>query len=438
MIKITNKIAAVIFIVIGSFYSNAYAETSGKYIVLDSAKPLEKQLLYANSTYEVRSVVYLKSDFTIPDNCTIVFSGGTIVGTHVLNGANTQIRAGEYDYIFNNVSCKGKWHCEKASICWWGAVDSYRIAGIGRGYLADITCDNAIEKCLESSFPVIYFPIGCWYITKTIQVKKHKDFILAGGPAIKSYYLNELAYTNNIQAANIYTDRNITVIRFCFDGEEVVNFHGGSIDVSQLYFKNKGTYNESVLLFDLSAGCQIIQGVVQTHMINYQDEKTFFNNNSRGVLFKISGPDYSFASDITVSCKINGFGTGIETLREHNSNSRSWITDLKLNSYIRKSRTAIKLPEGDGTVINGSLQSTAFFDDKGGSKDKDKFPFVDIGCRFIQINASIWDVNSRYKDRWSNGIAIRVNELIGTYDISESIFSQYAPKKALALPKNKY
>jgi hypothetical protein len=412
----------------------SYAEVSGNYIVIDSTKPLEKQLLYANSTYEIRSIVHLRTDFSIPDNCTLIFSGGSIVGSYVLRGANTQIRAGEYDNIFKGVSCKGKWHCEKASICWWGAIDSYQVASNGHGYLANKSCDIAIERCLESTFPVVYFPVGCWYITKTIQVKEHKDFLLAGGPAVKSYYLNELVYNNNIHAANIYTDKNITVFSFCYNGEEVFNFHGGSIDVSQVYLKNKSIYNESIMFFDLSGGCQIIQASIQTHMINYQDENTFFNNNSRGVLFRISGSNYSFASDVTISCKINGFGTGIETSREKNANKSSWITDLKLNSYIRKSRTAIKLQEGDGTVINGSLQSTAFFDKKGGSRDKDKYPFVDISCRFVQVNASIWDVNSQYKDKWSNGIAIRIQDPKRTYDISESIISQYEPKNALVLP----
>lgn len=410
-----------------------YSAPVNKYIILDSSKSLEKQLLYENATYEVRSNIKLNSDFIIPDNCILFFSGGTIEGNNVLFGSNTQIRAGDYDIIFKNVICKGKWHCEKASVCWWGAQDSYKIVAKGYGYLADTPCDKAIELCMESSFPIVYFPVGCWYITKTICIKSHKDFILAGGPAIKSYYLKELVYHNNIQGANIYTDKNIKVFCICYEGEEVINIQGGSIDVSQTYFKNNVIYDESVLYFDISGGCQIIQGLIKTHIINYQDEETFFINNSVGILFHIRDSNYSFATDVTVACKINGFGTGIETLRSKDSNKKSWITDLKLNSSIRKSRTAIRLPEGDGTIITGSLQSTAFFDNKGGIKDKDNYPFLDIGCRFVQINASIWDVNSRNNNKWTNGIAIRVQDTTCTYSISKSIVSQYDPKNALLL-----
>lgn len=407
---------------------------ANRYVVLQSNATLEKQLSTENTTYEIRTNVKLGSDFVIPNNCTLLFNGGRISGYHVLTGNNTQIKAGGYDAIFDQVVCKGKWFCEKASICWWGAKDSYSISGNGRGYLANIPCDAAVELCMASSFPAIYFPVGCWYITKTINIKECKDILLAGGPAIKSYYLNELAYSNTIRSATIYTDKDIKVIRVCFKGEEVLNISGGSIDVSQVYLKNKKVYSESAIYFDVANGLQVIQANINTHLISYQDENTFFNSKSHGVLFNISGSEYSFVTDATIACKINGFGTGIETSRATNANKSSWITDLKLNSYIRKARTAIKLLDGDGSSIGGSLQSTQYFDDKGGLKDKDKYPFIDIACRFVQVNASIWDVHSIRNGKWTNGAAIRVSEQKGTYDISESIKAQYGPKKALVLP----
>lgn len=436
MCKPYKYIFAIPFIALMLLSQFAYCEPSTtKYVVLNPNVSFEKQVVSNNAIYEIKSCFTLTRDFKMPDNSTLLFKGGKLRGNITLTGNNTQIYAGEYDEIFEGVICKGKWFCEKASICWWGAKDSYKIAGNGHGYLADIACDTAISNCVQSSFNTVFFPVGCWYITKTIQLSSHKDIVLSGGPAIKSYYLSDLVHDNSVYAANIYTDQNIKVFSIRFNGEEVINIKGGSIDVSQVFLKGKKLYNETVVYFDISNGCKIMQAYVGTHMINYQDENTAFNSNSRGVLFHINGPYYSFATDVTVECKINGFVTGIETLRSKGANKGSWVTDLKLNSHIRKSRTAIKLPEGDGTVISGTLQSASFFDNKGGPKDKEKYPFIDVGCRFVQINATIWDVNSVDNGKWANGKAIRITEEKATYDISPSIISQYGPKKAIVLPK---
>ena len=126
--------------------------------------------------------------------------------------------------------------------------------------------------------------------------------------------------------------------------------------MSQVYYKSNQVYDESAIYFDISNGSRIMQAFISTHMINYQDEDTFFKSNSRGVFFHVSGTEYSFATGVTIACKINGFSTGIETLQDDDANKSSWVTDLQLNSYIRKARTAIKLPIGDGTHIGGSLQ----------------------------------------------------------------------------------
>ena len=436
MIKNTNRTTIVcVLVFIVCINTGSFAASSNKHIELNSIQTLEEQLLYPNTIYEISSIVKLNSDFRIPDNCTLYFTGGSIEGSHKLFGENTQIRAGDYDVIFEGVICAGKWHCEKASICWWGAQDSYKIASNGHGFLADLACDKAIELCLQSSIPAVYFPIGCWYITKTIRVTSHKDFFLAGGPSIKSYYLKALVYDNNIQAATIYTDQNIKVFSICFSGEDVINISGGSLDVSQVFYKSNQVYDESAIYFDISNGSRIIQAFISTHMINYQDEDVFFKSNSRGVLFHVSGSIYSFAMGVTVECKINGFSTGIETLKDDDANKSSWVTDLQLNSYIRKARTAIKLPIGDGSHIGGSLQSTRFFDNEGGIKDKDNYPFVDVSCRFVRIDASIWDVHSQKSGKWSNSVAIIIRGKKNTCNIDESIIALYGPKKALILPQ---
>ena len=45
------------------------------YIVLDSNKPFEKQVVYNNASYVIKDSYMINKSFRLPKNCTLIFQG---------------------------------------------------------------------------------------------------------------------------------------------------------------------------------------------------------------------------------------------------------------------------------------------------------------------------------------------------------------------------
>ena len=127
------------------------------YIVLDSNKPVEKQVVYNNASYVIKDSYMINKSFRLPKNCTLIFQGGKITGSGVLEGNTTYIEASPTKIFGDDLSVAGSWTMKNAYCEWFG------------GHVAND--DNAIpfQKCIDA-FNILTLNVGVYKIKRTINV----------------------------------------------------------------------------------------------------------------------------------------------------------------------------------------------------------------------------------------------------------------------------
>ena len=76
-----------------------------------------------NTIFEVPYEFELAEDITIPDNCVLEFTGGSISGSHTLTGDNTGIIASPVKIFGTDVTLAGTWNIPESYAEWFGLVD---------------------------------------------------------------------------------------------------------------------------------------------------------------------------------------------------------------------------------------------------------------------------------------------------------------------------
>lgn len=136
------------------------------YIVLDCHKPFEKQVIYSNTSYVIKDSYKINKSFKLPKNCTLIFQGGKITGSCVLEGNTTYIEASPTRIFGDDLSVRGSWTMGSAYCEWFGGNVAIE--------------DNAIpfQKCIDA-FNILTLNAGVYKIKRTINVKN--DGCIIGG-----------------------------------------------------------------------------------------------------------------------------------------------------------------------------------------------------------------------------------------------------------------
>lgn len=182
----------------------------------DTGTTFAGQVTQANTVYEIRDVFDLNNKtVVIPENCTLVFSGGSIKNGTIV-GNNTYL-VGTADAILNN-----SLH--------FGDVDKFQISGITFPKGKDISA--SAQKMLDE-FNILELGNGTYYLSSTLIVKNHYAKIKGAG-----------------KGTILTTNKNLDyAIRTVFDSETKSTgkyYNASFIEVSDLkidgtnakYFKN--------------------------------------------------------------------------------------------------------------------------------------------------------------------------------------------------------
>lgn len=102
-----------------------------------SGKPLE------NTRFVIQYNYSLSEDINIPDDCVLVFEGGSISGKHSITGNYTAIIAPLNKVFGDNVLLKGKWNVVELYPEWFGAV-------------SDLNFDSTlpISNCIKTAYRI--------------------------------------------------------------------------------------------------------------------------------------------------------------------------------------------------------------------------------------------------------------------------------------------
>ena len=175
--------------------------------------------------------------FEIPDNCTLIFRGGTLNGK--FEGNNTTIDAPAIRIFGDNIELNGTF-TDYAYPEWWGA----KTTSVFPESVANLECSTFIQKALDSPFPEIRFSAGYYYLDDSSQnqsllsLRYCKRLTLRG----ETRYAHD-SYTNTKMMTVLWTDQDKDVLEICIKGNTNTSINsnvnskfvitGGEINVSR-------------------------------------------------------------------------------------------------------------------------------------------------------------------------------------------------------------
>lgn len=121
--------------------------------------------LATGAVLRITSDINLTHDVVMPDNCTLIFEGGTIRGNYTLYGSNTSIIAPPCR-IFNSVNLSGTWNVDKCYVEWWGAIGNQE---------TDDTA--AIQSAFDSPFEKVIFLSKVYRISNHLTISRKKSIV---------------------------------------------------------------------------------------------------------------------------------------------------------------------------------------------------------------------------------------------------------------------
>lgn len=95
------------------------------YVILRKGKALSEQIVNADTIYEVRYDFALDTDFSMPENCTLRFNGGSLSGAYTLTLNATYIEADDEQIFGDDLSVVGTPANNEGLAEWFGAKGLY-------------------------------------------------------------------------------------------------------------------------------------------------------------------------------------------------------------------------------------------------------------------------------------------------------------------------
>ena len=337
-----------------------------------------------NTKFVIQYDYKLVEDIVIPSNCILLFDGGCIDGNHDLIGNNTFVEAGNEQIFGFNVTIKGTW-TSTANVYWFGAKTS------GKTSLDNVDVTTALQKAIDSPFYHIYFPVGWYYITKTLVISEEKWLDLEGIPT--EFRARNVA---DVSCASIYINRDIDIIQIAIDNRnssKQIRLTGGCLDASKLEEK----YTKSALHVFCSKSIWRLD--ITTNMQAY----AFNGNNNKGIyLDSDHGEDGSGITNVNIFDNvISGFYTGI---RIDDYNRDRYVTNVVHSGLINNCVKAAYIG-GSTHIFKGMYQPAYSY----GSRYNGE-AFFDVTAAKTCFDGVIWDVNVGEKNKFTSQFSVYLGD----------------------------
>lgn len=107
------------FLVVSCVSCNeAFACNKGKTVILNSSKPIEKQLKKKNTRYEVKEAFCVDGILSLPKGSVLSFNGGRFSGKGTILGNHSRIESDDTS-ILDGITLSGEWDNEHAYVSWF-------------------------------------------------------------------------------------------------------------------------------------------------------------------------------------------------------------------------------------------------------------------------------------------------------------------------------
>lgn len=375
----------LILLIFAAFDSFCYAMSSNvedfsasERIILSNRMSFAQQVKNPNTIYEIKYDFDLKGQsVNLPEGAILVFNGGSISNGELV-GKSSSI---ESDYqIFSKVLLKGTWQgsCEAH----WYAKGSVYSVDKTLKIQDKIDVSEALQYALNSSFSILHFRPGFYYISSTLYLNNNKDIVMDGG-ALGQYLLQGQEANENKTV--IFTDKDITMLRVQIDQSpdysKDIRIVGGNFDASLCY--NKG-YDCNCIEVDITNNRKI-WGFYFDSAIWGTYSGLGKCPNGKGIAFITDSHSSGYATMIRIKGNISWFNTAIDVI----SNGRNWITDVVVDGVILNCATAIR--SNTDIYAEASIQPFYCF-----TEQSDTTPLIDIEGGRAVIGGMIWDVGNKY------------------------------------------
>ena len=367
-----------------------------RYVTLSNGKSFDKQVTRENTVY------VLKYDFnlggasvTLPKGCTLDFRGGTL-SDGLIVGSDSTILADRK--VFYDVKVDGTWNCV-GDVRWFAegtpVIDDQW--GCRFGSLIDQSGD--IQKALDSSFRELHFPPSCYYITKTLILRREKRLVLHGSMMKLSLRQSAAAKKNT---CIIFSDNDITLLQIAVSesSQNAISIDGGSWDVSLC-----NNYTQNCFEVLASKVGQRIWGLNINTLVKGNHE----NPSGTGISINPSEAkgltgNVAYITDVRINSKVFSFGTGIKAMNYMDAAGYyyNWCTDIIVDGSIINCPMAVYTNVEDAD-IRATLQAGYFFD----GKENDRALVHYTGVRGAMCSA-IYDIEHCLSGKWSNQYAIEL------------------------------
>ena len=91
------------------------------YKLLSKDLSFASQVIQSHTIYEIKDI-FPVNNFTMPNDCILMFTGGLLVIEGTLTGNYTKIKCGLYRCFSGNINLNGKWIISEAYPQWFGAI----------------------------------------------------------------------------------------------------------------------------------------------------------------------------------------------------------------------------------------------------------------------------------------------------------------------------
>lgn len=192
-------------------------------VVLVEGIPLNEQIRSANTTYVIKSKIFLTGDLLMPPNCTLQFKGGMICGPYVISGQCTKILAEKKKLFETNVTLNGTWNIKEAYAIWYGAVgdgksdDTKPLQNL-LNMKTKCVLDNRSVYCLKSMLweRKRKQKSSCLTLYSNTTLEGNNSTFILGDNFLSKYNSSVLICEENVE--------NIIIRNLTFDGNSEKNF----------------------------------------------------------------------------------------------------------------------------------------------------------------------------------------------------------------------
>ena len=152
-------------------------------VTLDGSNVLTQEMMPLktgeNTIYVVRKNFKLETNITIPNNCVLLFDGGSILGDCTLNGQGTYLSGILLNVIDKNVVLKGDWHFQNISPDWFIGSDLEKVQKAFDVSISNRSTQISIDRTYNLTGGTVYIDRG-YHSADEISKWSRRNLIVSG------------------------------------------------------------------------------------------------------------------------------------------------------------------------------------------------------------------------------------------------------------------